>query len=78
MLVAAVLALLPVLATAQYRWLGQINDNEPRRLQRALLNAMSGVARDPDTEVAGAVGALLENAEAGAGSERQTVGLCGR
>ena len=58
MLVAAVLALLPVLATAQYRWLGQINDNERGRLQRALLNAMSGVARDLDTEVAGAVSAL--------------------
>ena len=61
MLVAAVLALLPLLATAQYRWLGQINDNERGRLQRALLNAMSGVARDLDTEVAGAVSALDVN-----------------
>ncbi len=58
MLAAAVLALLPVLATAQYRWLGQISENERGRLQRALLNAMSGVARDLDTEVAGAVGQL--------------------
>lgn len=58
MLAAAVLALLPVLATAQYRWLGQISENERGRLQRALLNAMSGVARDLDTEVARAVGQL--------------------
>lgn len=57
-LVAAVLALLPVLATAQYRWLGQISENEHGRLQRALINAMSGVARDLDNEVAGAVGQL--------------------
>ena len=57
-LVAALLALLPVLATAQYRWLGQISENERGRLQRALLNAMSGVARDLDTEVASAVGQL--------------------
>ena len=57
-LAAAVLALLPVLATAQYRWLGQISENERGRLQRALLNAMSGVARDLDNEVAGAVGQL--------------------
>jgi hypothetical protein len=54
-LAVAVLALLPVLATAQYRWLGQISENERGRLQHALLNAMSGVARDLDTEVAGAV-----------------------
>ena len=58
MLVVAVLALLPVLATAQYRWLGQISENERGRLQRALVNAMSGVARDLDNEVAGAVGQL--------------------
>jgi len=57
-LAAAVLALLPVLATAQYRWLGQISENERGRLQRALLNAMSGVARDLDNEVAGAVSQL--------------------
>ena len=57
-LAAVVLALLPVLATAQYRWLGQISENERGRLQRALLNAMSGVARDLDNEVAGAVGQL--------------------
>ena len=57
-LVAAVLALLPVLAVTQYRWLGQISENERGRLQRALLNAMSGVARDLDTEVAGAVSEL--------------------
>ena len=57
-LAAAVLALLPVLAVAQYRWLGQISENERGRLHRALLNAMSGVARDLDNEVAGAVGQL--------------------
>lgn len=57
-LAVAVLALLPVLATTQYRWLGQINENERGRLQRALLNAMSGVARDLDDEVAGEVGRL--------------------
>ena len=57
-LVAAVLALLPVLAITQYRWLGQISENEGSRLQRALLNAMSGVARDLDDEVAGAVARL--------------------
>ena len=55
---AVVLLLLPVLAIAQYRWLGQISDNERGRLQRALLNAMSGVARDLDHEVAGAVSQL--------------------
>ena len=54
-LAVAVLALLPVLATAQYRWLGQISENERGRLQRALVNAMSGVASDLDDEVAAAV-----------------------
>ena len=58
MLAVAVLALLPVLATAQYRWLGQISQDERGRLQRALVNAMCGVARDLDNEVGGAVGQL--------------------
>ena len=58
MLAAAALALLPVLATTQYRSLLQISENERGRLQRALLNAMSGVARDLDNEVGGAVGQL--------------------
>lgn len=57
-LVVTVLALLPVLATAQYRWLGQISDNERGRLQRALVNGMSGVARDLDSEVTRAVAQL--------------------
>ena len=47
-----------LLATAQYQWLGQISENERGRLQRALLNAMGGVARDLDNEVAAAIGQL--------------------
>jgi len=54
----AVLAWLPVLAVAQYRWFGQISENQRGRLQHALINAMSGVARDLYTAVAGAVGQL--------------------
>lgn len=55
LLAAAVLALRPVLATLQYRWLGQVSENERARLQRALLNGMGAVARDVDTEVTRAV-----------------------
>jgi signal transduction histidine kinase len=58
LLAAAVLGLLPVLAALQYRWLGQVSENERTRLQRALVNAMGAVARDIDAEVAGAVTSL--------------------
>lgn len=50
--------MLPILAALQYRWLGQVSENERARLQRALLNAMGAVARDIDTEVSSAVGKL--------------------
>ena len=58
LLAAAVLALLPVLATLQYRWLGQVSENERTRLQRALVNAMGAVARDIDAEVTSAVSSV--------------------
>jgi signal transduction histidine kinase len=58
LLAAAVLVLLPVLATLQYRWLGQVSENERTRLQRALINATAGIARDLDTELSRAVNRL--------------------
>lgn len=58
LLAAAVLGLLPVLAVLQFRWLGQVSENERTRLQRALVNAMGAVARDIDAEVTSAVSAV--------------------
>ncbi|MGE0594471.1 MAG: sensor histidine kinase [Vicinamibacterales bacterium] len=58
LLAGAVLLLLPALAALQYRWLGQVSELERVRLQRALDNATTGVARDLDAELARVVDRL--------------------
>lgn len=50
-LVAAMLALLPVLAALQYRWLGQLSDAERERLRRTLQASVADLGRTLDLEM---------------------------
>jgi signal transduction histidine kinase len=52
MLTLALLALLPVLAILQYRWMGQVSEGERQRLQKNLKEGANKFAADFDREMA--------------------------
>src|SRR5262249_24334154 len=49
--VGALVALLPLLAVLQYRWLGEVSRAERERMQASLKTAAAGFTRDFDGEV---------------------------
>src|ERR1044071_626028 len=50
-LVAALIALLPLLAVLQFRWLGEVSLAERERMQASLQTAVSNFAQDFDREL---------------------------
>src|SRR5829696_105411 len=51
-LVAALIALLPLLAALQFRWLGEVSLAERERMQASLKTAVSNFSQDFDRELA--------------------------
>src|SRR5258708_668164 len=50
-LVAALLALLPLLAVMQFRWLGEVSQAERERMQASLKTAVANFGQDFDGEL---------------------------
>ena len=48
---AALLGLIALLATLQYRWLGQVSDAERERMRTSLAGRATGFAQDFDREI---------------------------
>ena len=50
-LVAALIALLPLLAVLQFRWLGEVSRAERERMQASLKTAVTNFSQDFDREI---------------------------
>ena len=75
LLLAAVIILLPVVATLQYRWLGRVADAEQARMQAVLRSAVAQFSDTFDREITRAYSVFQQHRGSDVGHAAEEIGL---